>query len=33
MKLQKLMEQRNTLDAAINAERQAQREQKKSTGF
>ena len=30
MKLQKLMEQRNTLDAAINAERQAQREQKKA---
>ncbi len=30
MKLQRLMEQRNTLDAAINAERQAQREQKKA---
>ena len=29
MKLQKLLEQRNALDAAINTERQAQREQKK----
>lgn len=30
MKLQKLMEQHNAIDAAINAERQAQREQKKA---
>ena len=30
MKLQKLLEQRNAIDAVINAERQAQREQKKA---
>lgn len=29
MKLQKLLEQRNAIDAVINAERQAQREQKR----